>query len=185
MMKEAKIIQSRLSRKGVTISLAQIREYVASNHAGTEADLTEERISEIVQELSESTAILLASKSELSERQKQSFIEQTASSLDINLSLEEIKGISQKMDWALNDRASLKKRVQDGIIAWVDYQIKQDKQQTDNMMREVEEHLVTRLQETNEHFNNSARQFSGRVGDAIEKFRATEEKILGLFKIPG
>ena len=183
-MKEAKIIQSRLSRKGVTISLAQIREHVASNYAGAEADLTEEQISEIVQKLSESTAISVASKGELSEKEKQSFIQQTASSLDINLSLEEIKGISQKMDWAMSDRTSLKKRVQDAIIAWVDYQIDQDKRQTDDMMREVEGHLNTRLLESNEHFNNSARQFSGRVGDAIEKFRATETEILGLFKIP-
>ncbi|WP_414755586.1 hypothetical protein [Anabaena sp. CCY 9910] len=181
-MKEAKVIQSRLSRKGVTLSLAQIREHIAEKY--DQAEMAEDVISKIVEDLAGSSEMVPIEKSELSHTQKQTLIQQVASTLDINLSLEQITGISKKMNWALSDRASLKERVRDAIIAWVDYQIEQDKRQTDEMMREVEGHLVTRLQESNQHFNNRARDFSERVSDAVEKFRTTETEILDLFKVP-
>ncbi|ACC81175.1 hypothetical protein [Nostoc punctiforme] len=179
-----KVIQTRLKNRGKRFTLDQIRKHIiVSNYADVEP--TENLISKIVDELSGSSEIVPASTNdELSHTQKQTLIQQVASTLEVSLSVEEVQSISQKMDWVLSDRASLKDRIKSAIVAWVDYQVDQDLQQTDEMMQEVEQYLVTRLQEANQHFNSKATAFSGRIEEARDKFRTTEAKILNLFKVP-
>ena len=180
----------------------QIKEYFESQSFNAE-NITEEEFNQAVnhfskgelslevqdvsniEELSNSSEIVsVSTNDELSHTQKQTLIQQVASTLEVNLSVDQVKKISQKMDWSLSDRTLLKDRIQSAIVAWIDYQIEQDKQQTDDMMQEVEEHLVTKLQESNQHFDSKAREFSNRIEEAREKFRATETELLDLFKIP-
>lgn len=179
---QVKIVQSRLKNRGKKFTLEQIRTYILANYHDEE--LTDDQMSAIVDHLTGGEALALSNASELSQAQKQTLIQQVASTLNIDLPIEQIREISQQMNWALSDRASLKERVQSAIIAWVNYQIEQDKQQTDEMMREVESHLATKLQESNEHFTHSAQRFSRRVSEAVGKFRTTETELLDLFKVP-
>jgi uncharacterized protein YoxC len=181
-MREAKIIQSRLTRKGQSFSLAQIKRHISDKYP--ENELTEENISKIVDELLPQSKLAVTKTNELSHTQKQTLIQEIASSLDVNLSIDQIKQVSQKMDWALSDRASLRGQIKSAIIAWIDYQLAEDMQQTDDLMQEVEDHFVSKLQESNERFNNKARKFSDRVNESVENFRNTKTEILNLFKIP-
>ncbi|HYX18314.1 MAG TPA: hypothetical protein VE944_28905 [Nostoc sp.] len=189
---QIKVIQSRLKNRGKKFTLEYLRTYVLVDYRDEE--LTEDQISAIVDKLSGSDALELAntalsgtdsSASELSQTQRQTLIQQVASTIDVSLPVEQIKLISQKMDWAISDRASLKTQIQSAIVAWINHQIDQDKQQTDEMMQEVEQHFVTKLQEGNDHFDDKTRAFSIHVGQARDKFRATEAEILDFFKISG
>ncbi len=183
MTKQVKLIQSRLSRLGVKVSLAEIREHIAVSYNGDE--LTPEQISAIVEELSSSsTKLATVKKSQLSQTEKRALVQQVASSLEIELPVEEIREISQKLNWTISDRASLKEQIGGAIIAWVDYQIDKDKQQTDEMFEDVETHLSTRLNESNQHFKQRTAELSSQLGVVTEKFCATRTEILDLFQIP-
>ncbi|MBD2489044.1 hypothetical protein [Aulosira sp. FACHB-615] len=179
---QVKAIQSRLSSRGQKFTLGQIREHIAANY--DDEELSQEQISEIVDKLSGSSEMVPAGAGELSNFQKKSLIKEIAVELNLNLSFEQIKDISQKMNWALSDRTSLKERIQSAMIAYIDYQVDQDLRQTDEMMQEVTTHLSQRLQESNQHFNNKASEFSQQINGAVEKFRTTEAEILDLFKVP-
>ena len=178
---QAKVIQSRLKNRGKKFTLEQLRTYIFTHYHDEE--LTEDQMSAIVEKLSGSSMVPVGAD-ELSHSQKQALIQQVASALEVALPIEQIKQISQKIDWAIASRVSLKDQIQAAIIAWVDYQIDQDNRQTDEMMQAVESHLTMRLQESNQHFNHKAFQFSKQVDEAVEKFRTTEAEILSIFKIP-
>jgi hypothetical protein len=186
---QVKLIQSRLKSRGARFTLEAIRTFIFTNYHDEE--LTEDQISAIVEKmLSELSEIVPASveteptDSTLSLREKQELIEQVASTLDINLPVQEIKSISQKMDWALSDRASLKDRIKSAIIAWIDYHVDQDLEDTDSLIQEVQGHLATKLQQSNRHFTQKAEDFSLEVTKAVEHFRATEATVLSFFQIP-
>lgn len=201
--KQAKVVQSRLTRKEVSITLQEIKTYVAQTRPGVE-EFEEAELSTIVDELllssnpqSQSLAVNgelpvdeivpvdEVTKSAMSVAQKQELITQVATALDVSLSVTQVQEISQKMNWAMSDRTNVKQRIQAAIVAWIDYQTDQDLRQTNEMMQAVEGHLATKLQESNQHFSNKAQQLSTRVGQAVEQFRATETEVLSFFQIPG
>ncbi|MEH1822166.1 MAG: hypothetical protein V7L31_24335 [Nostoc sp.] len=179
---QIKAIQSRLKSRNQKFTLEQLRTYIFTHYHDEE--LTEDQMSVIVEKLSASSEMVPTGAGELSHAQKKTLIQQVASTLDVSLPIEQIKSISQKMDWAISDRAELKTRIQSAIIAWVDHQIEQDKRQTDDIMQQVETHLIAGLEESNEHFSGKTRAFSRRVEEARDKFRDSEAEILSLFKVP-
>ncbi|MDZ8138859.1 MAG: hypothetical protein RM049_26745 [Nostoc sp. DedQUE04] len=189
---QIKVIQSRLKSRNKKFTLEQIRTYVLTNYHDEE--LTEDQILAIVDKLSGSDARGLANtalskivpadtSNDLSQVERQGMIEQVASTLEIDLSVEQVKRISSDMDWALSDRAALKKQICTAIIAWADHKFNEDATSTDEMMEEVEAHFLSRLKENNQHFNRKVNEFSGEVSKAINKFRTTEAEVLDLFKI--
>ncbi len=180
---QVKVIQSRLKNRGKKFTLEQIRTHILIDYH--DEDLTEEQMSAIVEKLSPSSEMVPVNAGELSQSQKQTLIQQVASTVDVALPIEQIQQISQKMDWAISDRASLKDRIQSAIIAWVNHQVEQDKQETDEMIQQVEEHFVAKLQEGNDYFGDKTHQFSKRIEEARDKFRTSETEILSLFKVPG
>jgi hypothetical protein len=183
-MTNPKTIQSRLSRKGVTFSLAQIREYLEQN-GYPQSDLTDEQVTQIVDNLSPAGIIPATESASLTQQEKQNFIQEVASNLQINLSLDNVKEISQKLDWAFNDRTSLKAKIQQAIIAWIDFKAGQDKQQTDELIETTQQYFSQRMAESGEYFNTRATDFSKGLEESVHQFRATEDKFLELFKIPG
>ena len=184
MMKEAKIIQSRLSRRGVSVNLSEIREHLASNGYSDSA-LSEDQISQVVESFLPTGIVPADEPGSLSQEKKQEFIQQVASNLDISLSLDNVKEISQKLDWALSDRASIKSRIQAAIIAWIDFKVDQDKLDTDRLIQSAENHFSEKMQQAALHFDQKTSDFSNRVGQSVKQFRSQEDRFLNLFKIPG
>ncbi|MFN6560065.1 MAG: hypothetical protein RMY28_009675 [Nostoc sp. ChiSLP01] len=180
---QVKVIQSRLKTRGKKFTLEQLRNNILIDYHDDE--LTEEQMSAIVEKMSGSSELVQTDASELTHNQKESLIQEVASELKVDLSVEQVKRLSQEMDWALRDRATLRKKICAAIIAWTNHKFEQDALSTDEMMDEVEQHFVRRLKQNNQHFNKRVNEFSGEVNQAIEKFRTAEAEILDLFKIPG
>lgn len=177
-----KAIQQRLSRKGLSLSIAQIKEYLLGQYP---EEVPLDDVPKIVDELLALYAqkIVLAEQS-LTEVEKSELIGEVATTLSVNLSLKQIQEISQGIDWVTTSRKARIEEIESAIIAWIDYRVEQDVQQTDKMIGRIESHLSARLQENNKHFAASVQAFSNRVDKAVESFRTTEAEILELFKIP-
>jgi pantothenate synthetase len=188
MEKQLKLIQSRLTRKQVPVSLPQIRKHITDTRPGIEEfEFDEAELATIVDELLSTFSQMVPvepTDSTLSQRDKQELIQQVASTLDVQIPVNEIKLISQKMNWALSDRASLKEKIKSAIIAWIDHHIDQDFQETDSLIEDVQNHLASKLNESNRHFTQKAERFSLDVEKAVNNFRTTEATVLGFFKIP-
>lgn len=179
--KQAKVIQTRLKTRGSEYSLAQIREHVGGNYDSDE--LTESQVSEIVQQLTGSSLAPVDS-GDISYSQKQTLVQQVATSLELDLPVDHIREISQQMNWALSDRSTMKQRIKAAIIAWVNHQVEKDQEETNKIMEEVEGALVAGLESSNQHFKQRSQDFSRRVDAAVEKFRTTEAEVLDLFQVP-
>jgi gas vesicle protein len=204
MSNKVKVIQSRLSRRGVNLSLEEIREAlrelavpgIASNYGDVE--VTDEMVSEIVQSLTggaitaNESAIELASeeKPELvtTPEEKEKIIASVAKEIDISLPVAAIKQIATSIDWAIASRSDLMKQLKVAIQSWAEHKVAQMSEElnkeTDELLGTISQTISDSVESDNEHFSRKVKTLQSEIAQRIEAFRSSQAAILGIFKVP-
>ena len=185
---QAKVIQSRLSRKKVSLSQPEIKAYVESKHPDVE-QLTPEQLDEVTVELIEkhsvkslsvpsapNLTVVADAPSSLTHEQQEESIQKVAKEIDIALPIEAIKSIAGAVNWVLADREQI--RVE--IRRWVDNKLALDARSSEEMFNNLETEFSQKLNENNQNFNARAGKFQQLLAAREDEFRSQVATILEL-----
>ncbi|MFM6223766.1 MAG: hypothetical protein ACKPDM_26020 [Dolichospermum sp.] len=198
----AKRIQSRLSRQGVKVSLAEIKEQcdrlISDIDNATETDIlnvteyfinnatkltvVSEDVSsnlyanEAALDTEQETALATATKSEL--------VANTAGSLGIELSTTEIDHIANNFDNSSDDFTETLEQVKSAIIAYVQHKIASNNQKINEVVNEIGDVIADGFNQNNETLNNGLKQLNHQLTQQSTDFKSKLAGTLSRFKLP-
>lgn len=184
-MDKIKTIQTRLSRRGVSISREAIRGAIAPLYPeGMEIDIdaaTEHILSKPAPKGKESVAITTQEKEEM--------VVNAAQAIEIDLPIEAIKQIASSIDFAINSRSELLQQLRTAITKWGEEKVREANQlsqkiteETEEIFSEVSGKVNQALQENNRQIEARSQEFVASVNQSVEAFRRDQAKILEIFK---
>ncbi|MFM6442642.1 MAG: hypothetical protein ACKPGQ_11645 [Dolichospermum sp.] len=198
----AKRIQSRLSRQGVKVSLAEIKEQcdrlISDIDNATETDIlnvteyfinnatkltvVSEDVSsnlyanEAALDTEQETALATATKSEL--------VASTAGSLGIVLDAQEISLIAENISYSTDTLEQDIDAIESAIMAFVEHKAAISQQKINNMITSVRNVVTEKNSENSQLLTDGLRSINSDIQEANKQFKSNVQKCLTAFAIP-
>lgn len=201
----AKRIQSRLTRKGISVSLSEIREQVnllisdldnvtdtdlnnVINHfMSQQAALTTTNDSDIIEvenspaEEEKPTTDL---KSELATAPKSELVATAANSLNIELSTTEIENIATNFNASSDDFTTTLEELKSAILAFINHKVATNNLMISNTINEIYQTATDGFESNNAHLNNGLSQLNTALNQQSADFKSRLKNTLAKFQIP-
>ena len=201
----AKRIQSRLTRKGLSVSLSEIREQVnvliPDLDNATDTDLN----NVINYFMSQQSALVPADnstiievenspvveekprtdlKSELATTTKSELVSQTANSLNVELSTVEIEAIADNFTTSSDDFTTTLEELKNAILAFIAHKVNTNNLMITNTINEIYQSATDGFESNNQHLNNGLSQLNKALNQQSNDFKSRLKTTLEKFKLP-
>ena len=201
----AKRIQSRLTRKGLSVSLSEIREQV--NVLIPDLDnVTDTDLNNVINHfMSQQTALATADdstiievenspveeekpssdfKSELATTTKSELVANAANSLNIQLSTVEIENIASNFTTSSDDFTTTLEELKDAILAFINHKVNTNNLMITNTINEIYDTASQGFDSNNQHLNNGLSQLNTALNQQSADFKSRLKTTLEKFKLP-
>lgn len=199
----SKRIQSRLTRKGLSVSLSEIREQVnvliADINNLTDTDLnnvinhfmnqqsaltTANESTIIVEEQTPVEEQIEEQKNQLATTTKNELVSQTASSLNIELSTTEIENIATNFNASSDDFTTTLEELKSAILAFIAHKVNANNLMISNTINQIYDTATAGFESNNQHLNNGLNQLNQALNRQSSDFKSRLKNTLTKFQIP-
>lgn len=207
-----KRIQSRLSRKGIAVSTADIKEYI--HVSGYPANLTDDDVTTITEYfINRSTALVSIDTSvdslatdnsnvdgdgdgnvdgdgngdaiaPLATTNKSELVSRSASELGVVLSDLEISNLASNINLSSDDLDISLEEIKSAIIAFIQYKVSVNRSKINDTLREISQVAEDGFKDNSEQLTNGLRIFNNALTMQSADFKSKIRASLTLFKVP-
>lgn len=201
----SKRIQSRLTRKGISVSLSEIREQVNILIPDLE-NITDDDLNNVISYfMSQKSALATTNnpdiieienspveeekpssdfKSVLATTPKSELVSQTANSLNIELSTTEIEAIATNFTTSSDDFTTTLEELKNAILAFIAHKVSTNNQIISNTINEIYQTATDGFESNNAHLNNGLSQLNTALNQQSADFKSRLKNTLAKFQIP-
>ena len=199
----SKRIQSRLTRKGLSVSLSEIREQVNVLIADIN-NLTDTDLNNVINHfMNQQSALTTANESTIIEIEqtpveeqieeqkpalatttKSELVANAASSLNIELSTTEIENIATNFNASSDDFTTTLEELKSAILAFINHKVSTNNQIIANTINEIYETATAGFESNNEHLNDGLNQLNKALNQQSSDFKSRLKNTLAKFQIP-
>lgn len=199
----SKRIQSRLTRKGLSVSLPEIREQV--NKLIPDLDnLTDSDLNNVINHFMNQQSALTTTddsniievennpvedaveeqKPALATTTKNELVSQAANSLNIELSTTEIENIATNFNASSDDFTTTLEELKSAILAFINHKVATNNLIITNTINEIYSVASDGFESNNQHLNNGLNQLNKALNQQSSDFKSRLKNTLAKFQIP-